>query len=330
MKILGIETSCDETAASVVTGEGKILSNIIRSQFDEHMAYGGVVPELASRAHIEHLDAVINAALKKAETRLTDIDAIAVTAGPGLIGGVIVGVMEAKAIAAALGKPFIAVNHLEAHALTARLSNDLPFPYLLLLVSGGHTQVLLVKGVGNYELMGETLDDAVGESFDKLAKSLGLGIPGGPKIEELALRGNKNAFELPRPLLGQKGCDFSLSGLKTAVKRKVDTNEYSPEDICAVFQKVISDVIEDRMQNAISALSVPCKNLVVAGGVASNKAIRKKLEEVAAKNNMQLVAPPINLCTDNAAMVAWAGIEKLKLGQVDDLNFKPVPRWPLA
>lgn len=330
MKILGIETSCDETAASVVTSEREILSSIIRSQFDEHMAYGGVVPELASRAHIEHLDDVIKAALEKANTKLEEVDAIAVTAGPGLIGGVIVGVMEAKAMAAALGKPFIAVNHLEAHALTARLSHNIPFPYLLLLVSGGHTQLLKVNGVGDYILLGETLDDAVGESFDKLAKSLGLGIPGGPKIEELAKEGNGNAFELPRPLFGQIGCDFSLSGLKTAVKRKVDSREFSPADVCAVFQKTIGEIIENRVQNAINMLGEKVPNLVVAGGVASNQAIREKLEGVAAKNQMQLIAPPPKLCTDNAAMVAWAGLEKLKRGEKDELNFKPLARWPLA
>ena len=330
MKILGIETSCDETAASVVTGEREILSSIIRSQFDVHTPYGGVVPELASRAHITYLDGIIKTALLEAKTTLAEIDAIAVTAGPGLIGGVIVGVMEAKAIASALGKPFIAVNHLEAHALTARLSDNIQFPYLLLLVSGGHTQVLFVEGVGAYKLLGETLDDAVGESFDKLAKSLGLGIPGGPKIEELAKSGNENAFELPRPLLGKPGCDFSLSGLKTAVKRKVDNGAWSMEDICATFQKTVADIIEDRMRNAISMLHAPCSNLVVAGGVAANLAIRKKLTSLAAKTNMQLIAPPLKLCTDNAAMVAWAGVERFRLGMVDGLNFKPVPRWPLA
>lgn len=330
MKVLGIETSCDETAASVVTADRKILSSVIRSQFEVHQPYGGVVPELASRAHITHLDGMIRTALDEAGTGLKEIDAIAVTAGPGLIGGVIVGVMEAKAIASALGKPFIAVNHLEAHALTARLSDDIPFPYLLLLVSGGHTQLLLVNGVGNYSLLGETLDDAVGESFDKLAKSLGLGIPGGPKIEALAKKGNPDAFELPRPLIGKPGCDFSLSGLKTAVKRIVDANNFSDEDICATFQKVIADIVEDRVSNAIKMLPAPCRHVVVAGGVAANLTIREKLDEVAAKNNMQLVAPPLKLCTDNAAMVAWAGIEKLQLGMTDDLNFKPIARWPLA
>ena len=280
MKILGIETSCDETAAAVVTDKKEILSNIIRSQFDEHLAYGGVVPELASRAHIAHLDTIIKTALDCAKTTLTEVDAIAVTAGPGLIGGVIVGVMEAKAIAAALNKPFIAINHLEAHALTARLTNNIEFPYLLLLASGGHTQILQVNGVGGYNLLGETLDDAIGESFDKLAKSLGLGIPGGPKVEQLAKHGNENAFELPKPLMGKSGCDFSFSGLKTAVKRKVEQGEFCTEDICAVFQKTVAEIILDRLQNAIFALNTPCPNLVIAGGVAANQYIKQNLSKL--------------------------------------------------
>jgi len=237
MKILGIETSCDETAAAIVTDTREILANIVRSQVEEHQVYGGVVPEIASRAHIDFLDGIIEQALDKAKLSLNEIDGIAVTAGPGLIGGLIVGLMEAKAIASALGKPFIAVNHLEGHALTARLTDDVQFPYLLLLVSGGHCQILNVSGVGQYQILGETLDDAVGESFDKLAKMLDLGLPGGPKVEQLALGGNAHAFELPNPLLGRKGCDFSFSGLKTAVKKIVDEGKHKPEDICATFQQ---------------------------------------------------------------------------------------------
>jgi len=330
MKILGIETSCDETACAIVTAERQILSNQIHSQITEHQAYGGVVPEIASRAHINYLDGLITAALTEANCSWDNIDAIAVTAGPGLIGGVIVGVMEAKAIASALGKPIIAVNHLEGHALTARLSHNIPFPYLLLLVSGGHTQILNVSGVGAYELLGETLDDAAGECFDKLAKMLGLGIPGGPKIEALAKSGNENAFNLPKPLMGDGSSNFSFSGLKTSVKKRVESGEWKPEDICAVFQKTVAEIMYDRIQNAINMLQHPISNLVIAGGVASNLAIRNKLEELAAKNNIQLIAPPIKLCTDNAAMIAWAGLEKFKEGQVNDMKFTPKARWALA
>lgn len=328
MKILGIETSCDETAAAVVTGEGKILSNIIRTQIDEHAAFGGVVPELASRAHIEFLDKIIAQAIKESGCNWNEIDAIAATSGPGLIGGVIVGVMQAKALASTLKKPFIAVNHLEGHALTVRLTNQVEFPYLLLLVSGGHSQILNVKGVGEYELLGQSLDDAVGESFDKLAKMLGLGSPGGPKVEKLASSGNINAFELPKPLLGREGCDFSFSGLKTAVKKRVDSKEFAPEDICAVFQKTIGEIIEDRLKNAFSMCRT--KQLVVAGGVAANKHLRSVIGNLCEQNNIRFIAPPLVLCTDNAAMIAWAGIEKFKLGQTDSFNFKPRARWSLS
>lgn len=330
MKILGIETSCDETACAIVTDSREILSNKIYSQIKEHEAFGGVVPEIASRSHITHLDGLIRASLHEANCTWHDIDGISVTAGPGLIGGVIVGVMEAKAIASSLGKPFIAVNHLEGHALTARLSHNIVFPYLLLLVSGGHTQILQVDGVGDYELLGESLDDAAGECFDKLAKMLGLGIPGGPKIESLAKNGNPNAFDLPKPLFGDGSCNFSFSGLKTAVKKVVENGALSMEDICAVFQNTVANIIADRMQNALSMLKSPCYNVVVAGGVAANLAIRSKLEELAAKNHIQLIAPPLNLCTDNAAMIAWAGIEKFKSGQVDKIDFAPKARWPLT
>jgi N6-L-threonylcarbamoyladenine synthase len=259
---------------------------------------------------------------------LADIDAIAVTAGPGLIGGVIVGVMEAKAMASATGKPIIAVNHLEGHALTARLTNNVEFPYLLLLVSGGHSQILLVEGVGRYKLLGQSLDDAVGESFDKLAKMLGLGMPGGPLIEKLAKQGNENAFELPRPLHGDGSCNFSFSGLKTSVKRRVESGEWRKEDICAVFQKTVADILVDRLKNASKQLAASNRQLVIAGGVAANQYIKKLI--TAHCSPLTVVVPPMGLCTDNAAMIAWAGIENLKAGKVSDLNFKPVPRWPLA
>ena len=336
MNILGIETSCDETAAAIVNSDRKILANIIHSQQD-HTPYGGVVPELASRAHIKFLDGIIQKALDEAKLDWHEIDGIAVTAGPGLIGGVIVGVMEAKAIASALKKPFIAVNHLEGHALTARLTDNVEFPYLLLLVSGGHCQILNVNGVGDYDLLGETIDDAIGESFDKLAKMLGLGMPGGPLVEKLALKGNPDAFELPKPLCERPGCDFSLSGLKTAVKKKVDSGEFSPEDICAVFQKTIGDIIENRLENAFAA-EAPLPEggvgggfggtLVVAGGVAANKYLRSRIANP--DPQLTVIAPPINLCTDNAAMIAWAGIEKMQNGEPDSLDFKPLARWALT
>lgn len=326
MKILGIETSCDETSAAVVTDKREILSNVIRSQVEEHQVYGGVVPEIASRAHIKHLDGIISLALEQANTKLSELDGIAVTAGPGLIGGLIVGLMEAKALASVAKKPFIAVNHLEGHALTARLTNDVPFPYLLLLVSGGHCQILQVDGVGQYKLLGQTLDDAVGESFDKLAKMLGLGMPGGPKVEELARGGKINAFPLPNPLHGREGCDFSFSGLKTAVKKYVDSGEFSHADICATFQHKVKEILVNRLRIALG----DSKRLVVAGGVAANLYLRQGLEELAAEKNIELFCPPVALCTDNAAMIAWAGLEKFRLGQQDGLEFKPRARWPLA
>jgi len=328
MKILGIETSCDETSAAVVTGEREILSNIVRSQVKEHSVYGGVVPEIASRAHIEFLDGIILRALSEAKLRLDEIDGIAVTAGPGLIGGLIVGVMEAKALASALGKPFIAVNHLEGHALTARLTDDVAFPYLLLLVSGGHCQILHVGGVGKYELLGETLDDAVGESFDKLAKMLGLGIPGGPQVEKMARGGNAQAFDLPNPLQGRKGCDFSFSGLKTAVKKIVDEGKHTPSDICATFQHKIREILLERLRNALEIS--PAQRVVIAGGVAANLYLREGFQALAAEKNIRISCPPVALCTDNAAMIAWAGVEKLRLGQADGLDFKPRARWPLV
>ncbi|NKB19987.1 MAG: tRNA (adenosine(37)-N6)-threonylcarbamoyltransferase complex transferase subunit TsaD [Alphaproteobacteria bacterium] len=338
MKILGIETSCDETAAAVVTGDGEILSNVVRSQLEEHAPYGGIVPEIAARAHVSTLDHIVADAMTKAATAYEELDAVAVTGGPGLIGGVIVGVMTAKAIAAAQNLPFLAINHLEGHALTPRLTDDIEFPYLLLLVSGGHTQLLGVEGVGKYCRLGTTIDDAIGEAFDKTAKMLGLGYPGGPAVEKVANNGNPGKFSLPRPLKGREGCDFSFSGLKTAVRTTVEKLPAGPlknadiADICAEFQAAVADVIRDRVTNAIMQFKsrFPQGNtMVVAGGVAANTAIRSALSEIADTENMRFIAPPHNLCTDNAAMIAWAGIERFKLGLIDQLGFAPRPRWPL-
>jgi len=333
IKVLGIETSCDETSASIVTNEKQILSNIVLSQYEQHQIYGGVVPEIAAREHISHLDKVIAKSLEQAQCKLDNIDAIAVTAGPGLIGGVIVGVMQAKAMAAALNKPIIAVNHLEAHALTARLTDNINFPFLLLLLSGGHCQILAVKGVGDYELIGQTIDDALGEAYDKLAKMLGLGLPGGPKVEQLAKQGDANKYNLPKPLLktGDK-FNFSFSGLKTAVKHIVDANPDDPHNICASFEATIIEVLKNRTNNAIRHFKSKYNGnqIVIAGGVAANQAIKSSLTELANTNDMDLITPPIKLCTDNAAMIAWAGVEKYKLGQFDSLDFKPRARWPLC
>jgi N6-L-threonylcarbamoyladenine synthase len=341
--VLGIETSCDETAAAVVREDRTILSSRVLSQIDEHQPYGGIVPEIAARSHLEHIDRLVAEALDEAGVAMSSLDGIAVTGGPGLIGGVIVGVMTAKAIALVHDKPLLAVNHLEAHALTVRLTDDLPFPYLLLLVTGGHTQLLIVEGVGRYVRLGTTIDDAVGEAFDKAAKMLGLGYPGGPLIERAATSANaasRARFALPRPLLGRAGCDFSFSGLKTALRQAVATlppGELAKSDVAAIagaFQDAVADVMADRTANAMERFrerhpSPPARNLVVAGGVAANGALRARLGELAAKAGFRLVAPPIALCTDNAAMVAWAGIERLRLGLIDALDFAPRPRWPL-
>jgi N6-L-threonylcarbamoyladenine synthase len=338
MRVLGIESSCDETAAAVVTDERAILSNVALSQDAQHAPYGGVVPEIAARAHIERMDDVIRRALNEAQTAWGDIDAVAATTGPGLIGGVIVGAMTGKALASVLGKPFIAVNHLEGHALTARLTDAIAFPYLLLLASGGHCQVLAVEGVGKYQRLGGTLDDAMGEAFDKTAKLLGLGLPGGPKVEALARQGNATRYAFPEPLKGREGCDFSFSGLKTAVRlaahevakdRRVAAHDAA--DICASFQHTVGRVVKDRMRHALQIFTprFAAKTLVVAGGVAANRHVRACLSEVAAEFGFSLVAPPVALCTDNAAMIAWAGIERLTLGLTDGLDAEPRARWPL-
>ena len=344
MIVLGIETSCDETAAAVVNSERDILSNVVLSQIKEHSPYGGVVPEIAARAHVEVIDKVIARAMSEAGLNFDDLDGVAVTGGPGLIGGVIVGVMTAKAIALSRSLPFAAVNHLEAHALTVRLSGDtdgrsVKFPYLLLLISGGHCQLLIVKDVGCYSLIGTTLDDALGEAFDKTAKMLGLGYPGGPQVESWALDGDADRFVLPRPLFGREGCDFSFSGLKTKVRQTIENLPAGEicktdlADLCASFQRAAGDVVEDRCANAIRFFreEYPFSGaLVVAGGVAANKNLRSRLTGLAENFNIPFHAPPVYLCTDNAAMVAWAGIEQLRHRGPDALDFKPRPRWPLG
>ncbi len=339
MNVLGIETSCDETAAAVVTDDRRILSNVVLSQLDEHRPYGGVVPEIAARAHLDHLDGIIGQAMADAAIGFGKLDAVAATGGPGLIGGVMVGVMTAKAIAAVHGLPFLAVNHLEGHALTARLTDDVQFPYLLLLVSGGHCQLLAVEDVGGYVRLGGTIDDAIGEAFDKTAKLLGLGYPGGPALEAAAARGDATRFALPRPLAGRPGCDFSFSGLKTAVRHaaaKLPDGEVSAADaadLAASFQAAVGDVLVDRCANALDAFAgahpAAAPALVVAGGVAANRHLRTRLGELCAQRQTRLIAPPSELCTDNAAMIAWAGIEHVRRGAADGLDFAPRPRWPL-
>jgi len=349
LHVLGIETSCDETSASVVAcrrpegtdtgvaGPGNILSNIVLSQIEDHAAFGGVVPEIAARAHVEALDGVVAAALEEANLGLAELDGIAVTAGPGLIGGVIVGVMTAKALAFASEKPLIAVNHLEGHALTARLTDGVDFPYILLLVSGGHSQILLVRGLGDYERWGTTIDDAIGEAFDKSAKLLDLGFPGGPAVERCAREGNPEGFELPRPLLSRPGLDMSFAGLKTAVRlaaeraRPMSQNDVA--DLCASFQAAIADILGNRTSRAIARYRQQFQGntptLVVAGGVAANQVIRDRLKQVAGDEGATLVVPPARLCTDNGAMIAWAGAERLARGQDDGTGFSPRSRWPL-
>lgn len=339
LTILGIETSCDETAAAVVTGpqDKRVLSNVIRSQIDEHSEFGGVVPEIAARAHIEILDHIVREAMDQANCSWDDIDAVAATAGPGLIGGVIVGFMTAKAIAMAANKPIIGVNHLEGHALTARLTDDVDFPFLLLLVSGGHSQFLLVRGVGDYERLGTTIDDAIGEAFDKTAKLLGLPYPGGPNVERLAKTGDADRFALPRPLLDRPTLDMSFAGLKTAVrtqaKKLEPVDDQTVADLCAGFQKAVSDVLASRTRSALTLFRERHPEtrpvIVVAGGVAANQEIRSALTKAAEDADARFVAPPFSLCTDNAAMIAWAGLERLQLGPIDDMNLSPRPRWPL-
>ena len=340
MIVLGIETTCDETAAALVErfedGRGRILSNVVLSQVSEHAAFGGVVPEIAARAHVETIDLIIGKAMRQADQTYASIDGVAAAAGPGLIGGVIVGLTTAKAIALVKEKPLVAVNHLEAHALTARLTDATPFPYCLFLASGGHTQIVAVHGVGDYVRLGTTMDDAIGEAFDKAAKLLGLGYPGGPQVEKEADRGNATRFALPRPMRGRNDADFSLSGLKTAVRLEAEKiaplSNQDVADLCASFQQAIVEVVLDRLRTGLrmfrTKFGAPTA-LVAAGGVAANQAIRKVLHRLAFEVGTVLVAPPLELCTDNGAMIAWAGAERLAVGLADPLEFAPRARWPL-
>lgn len=327
--ILGLESSCDETAAALVSADGRILAHRLATQEEEHRPYGGVVPELAARAHVEVLTPLIEAALADAQMTLDDVDVIAATAGPGLIGGVMVGLVTGKALAHATGKPLIAVNHLEGHALSPRLADrTLQFPYMLLLVSGGHCQLLHVRGPGDYARLATTIDDAAGEAFDKTAKLLGLGYPGGPRVEQAAARGDPKAVPLPRPLVGTAEPHFSFAGLKSAVMRAVQSGQYGADDIAASFQQAVIDCLVDRTRRQLSA-GLAASALVVAGGVAANKAIRAALEKLAADHGVPFVAPPLWLCTDNAAMIAWAVAERYAVGLVDDMSVPARPRWPL-
>jgi N6-L-threonylcarbamoyladenine synthase len=340
--VLGIETSCDETAAAVVerrgVAEGRILSNVVLSQFDKHAIYGGVVPEIAARAHTDSLDRLIAAALAEAQIGLTDLYGIAAASGPGLVGGLIVGATTGKALALASGKPFLAINHLEAHALTVGLTDGVRAPYLMLLVSGGHTQLLLVQGVGRYRRLATTIDDALGEAYDKTAKLLGLPMPGGPAVEKAALNGAPARFNLPRPMAGRDDPHFSFAGLKTAVRhaamRIAPLSERDVADLCASFQAAVCDSVADRVRKAAGAVSPSFpdgqpKPFVVAGGVAANKVLRTALVDVAEEFGFTFHAPPLELCTDNGAMIAWAGAERLALGLVDGLAAPVKPRWPL-
>ncbi len=336
MIVLGIESSCDETACALVNDERNILSSVVWSQYDEHRRFGGVVPEIAARAHLEKCDVLIQEALNKAGVSLPDIDAVSVAGGPGLIGGVLVGVMTAKAIALCHHKPFIAVNHLEGHALTVRLTAPVQFPYLLMLTSGGHCQILIVKGVGQYEKLGGTIDDSAGEAFDKVAKMLDIGYPGGPNLEKRAVSGHAKRYDFPVPMRGREGCDFSFSGLKTAVRVCIDKSgpltDSDKNDICAAFQTAVVKQMQDRLEHALATFRSRyprARDLVVAGGVAANGAVRSMIQGLADKNGMIFSAPPIGLCTDNGVMIAWAGLERFRLGLTDSFDFRPRPRWPL-
>jgi len=336
--ILGIESSCDETAASIVqeeNGKTKILSNIVSSQFDIHKEFGGVVPELAARAHVEKIDLIAKKAISESKINLEDIDAVAATAGPGLIVCLTVGLNFGKTISASLNKPFIAVNHLEGHALSPKLNSSLEFPYLLLLISGGHTQYLSVESLGNYKRLGTTIDDALGEAFDKTAKIIGIEFPGGPKIEKYAEQGDKNRFDLPKPILNRGGCNLSFAGLKTAIVRirsEIKT-EQDKFDLAASFQKTIEEILIKKTKKAFEIYLNKSKSLkktfVVAGGVAANKGIKDKLTKLSEDNNFECLFPDISLCSDNAAMIALVGIEKFKKKSFDELNFKVNPRWQL-
>jgi len=339
MNILGIETSCDETSVAIVDDRKKILSHLLLSQIKQHQPYGGIVPEIAARSHLETIDRLVLRCLQKAKLKFKEIDGIAATAGPGLIGGLIVGTGIAKAISIALRKPFFPINHLEGHVLSMRLFKECKFPFLALLVSGGHCQILIAKNVGDYELLGTTYDDAIGETFDKVARMLDMKYPGGPEIEKKAKNGNSKKFNLPKPLINKKNCDFSFSGLKTAtsklckqikLKGKMKQNI---SDICASFQETVCEVIIDRCRNAIKIFRerFPSKKikLVIVGGVAANNYLRSKLDFLAKELNFSFMAPPQEVCTDNAAMIAWAAIERIKIGAQGNITFKPIPRWQL-
>ena len=326
--ILGLESSCDDSAVALVTGDRRILAQAVVGQNSAHQPYGGVVPEIAARAHVEILPALIERVLAEAGITIRDVDAVAATAGPGLIGGVMVALLAGKGLALAAGKPLIAVNHLEGHALSPRLADpDLAFPYLLLLVSGGHCQLLEVSGIGDYRRLATTIDDAAGEAFDKAAKLLGLPYPGGPAIEELARSGNPKAVPLPRPLVGSGEPHFSFAGLKSAVQRAVAAGDHSREDIAASFQQAVVDCLVDRTRIALEKTDAP--TLVVAGGVAANTAIRAALANLAKQKGRAFSVPPGWLCTDNAAMIAWAGAEHFAAGQFDGLDVPARARWPL-
>jgi N6-L-threonylcarbamoyladenine synthase len=336
--VLGIESSCDETAVALVREDRTVLAEALATQLDEHAPYGGVVPEIAARAHLTQIDRLYLQCMQKAGMKITDVDAMAATTGPGLIGGVIVGAMFGKALAAAANKPFIAINHLEGHALTVRLTHEVQFPYFLLLVSGGHCQMLVVKGLGQYERLGGTLDDALGEAFDKCAKLLGLGYPGGPAVERAAAHGTPH-FALPRPLMGNEQLDFSFSGLKTAVRLLIEKettgkklDEQLTADITASFQAAAIEVVNDRVERALAVAQkkYDITALAVAGGVAANKALAAGLADTAAMAGVPLIIAPAKLCTDNAVMIAWAGMERLQAGKQDALNTEPRARWPLT
>jgi N6-L-threonylcarbamoyladenine synthase len=339
LTFLGIETSCDETAASVVQekadGTGKILSNIVSSQIEEHKEFGGVVPEIAARAHVEKIEFIIKKALKESNLDLNNINGISATAGPGLIVCLTVGLNAGKAIAGSLKKPFVAVNHLEGHALSPKINNKIKFPYLLLLISGGHTQFLEVNGVNNYKRLGTTIDDALGEAFDKTAKLLGIEFPGGPKIEEWAKKGNENYFKLPKPILKKGGCNLSFAGLKTAVLRtsKELKNQKEKYHLAASFQKTINEILYEKtkiaMKEFLKNKKDKQKTFVIAGGVAANLSIRDNLFKLAKEKKFSPIFPPTNLCSDNAAMIAWAGIERYKINLIDNLEFLSRSRWPL-
>lgn len=344
LTFLGLESSCDDTAAAVIRhapGQApQILANVVAGQTALHADFGGVVPEIAARAHAEKLDACVEDALAEAKLGLSDLDGIAVTAGPGLIGGVMSGVMCAKGLAAGAGLPLVGVNHLAGHALTPRLTDQLAFPYLMLLVSGGHCQFLLVRGVDNFTRLGGTIDDAPGEAFDKTARLLGLAQPGGPSVEKTAKEGDQKRFKFPRPLMNKPGCDMSFSGLKTAILRTRDAlaaekggiTVQDRADICAGFQAAVRDVLVGKTERALQAYLAEAPEtpaFAVAGGVAANMAIRGGLETLCTDHNVQFLAPPLRLCTDNAAMIAWAGIEAYRNGQRDGMNLTARPRWPL-